>query len=491
MKKLLDPDGKLKSDALDILPKTEIGSLVAKNSFDVTASADQEQLLETAKLVDTTLFRAYMFVSPSFAGPLFRIDNFCDPDVVNEKLIEAGRYNDLVDFFYGKRLHKQALELLKRFGDPNDAESEVAPQLAGPQRTVSYLQSLPPEMIDLILHFAEWPLKKKPELGMEVFLADSENAETLPRQKVLEFLQGIDRNLAVRYLEHLIQELDDKTPDFHQGLANIYIDRLKSDDFSNDDERANWRGKTLAFLRASKNYSAYKILSQLPKVDPNLYEARAIVLSNMGQHKQALDIYVFQLKDPEKAEEYCNQIYLSQPLSGSLTSPNARTAATAESDSGPLSIYHALLSLYLRPPPPHKPQWGPALSLLANHGSRMPASETLNLIPESLPIQNLQSYFQGRIRSANSVVNEAKIVAGLRSTVAFNEEARLRLGDGVGMLGVDLGNGQGKTSNKGRSRRVVITEDRVCGVCYKRFGGSFIKVLAEYVPRPFPLSPLS
>ena len=36
---------------------------------------------------------------------------------------------------------------------------------------------------------------------------------------------------------------------------------------------------------------------------PNLYEARAIVLSNMGQHKQALDIYVFQLQDAEKAEE--------------------------------------------------------------------------------------------------------------------------------------------------------------------------------------------
>lgn len=38
-------------------------------------------------------------------------------------------------------------------------------------------------------------------------------------------------------------------------------------------------------------------------VDPNLYEARAIVLSSMGQHKQALDIYVFKLRDPAKAEE--------------------------------------------------------------------------------------------------------------------------------------------------------------------------------------------
>jgi 6-phosphofructo-2-kinase/fructose-2,6-biphosphatase 2 len=42
-------------------------------------------------------------------------------------------------------------------------------------------------MIDLILEFAEWPLRQDPELGMEVFLADTENAETLPRDKVLNF----------------------------------------------------------------------------------------------------------------------------------------------------------------------------------------------------------------------------------------------------------------------------------------------------------------
>ena len=39
-------------------------------------------------------------------------------------------------------------------------------------------------------------------------------------------------------------------------------------------------------------------------VDPNFYEARAIVLSKMGNHKQALEIYVFKLHDPAKAEEW-------------------------------------------------------------------------------------------------------------------------------------------------------------------------------------------
>ncbi len=97
----------------------------------------------------------------------------------------------------------------------------------------------------------------------------------------------------------------------------------------------------------------------------------------------------------------------------------------------------------------------------------MPASSTLDLIPEVLPIKDLESYFRGHIRSANTKVNESRIVAGLRNVLAFNEEARLRLGDGL------------PGGNGGRNRHVLVTEDRVCGVCYKRFGGSVIKVLPE------------
>ena len=469
-KKILDPDGNVKVGVLENMPHKEIrevASLIGKSTLN--ASDDQGQLLQTAKLVDTTLFRAYMFVSPSFAGPLFRIDNFCDPDVVNERLIDAHRYNDLVDFFYGKKLHRQALELLKKFGEA-EKESEDAPQLHGPRRTVAYLQNLSPDMIDLIIQFAEWPLREDSDLGMEVFLADTENAETLHRPRVLEFLQSIDQKLARTYLEHIIQELNDKTPDFHQRLVNIYIERLKSGDFENDNDQTAWKEKTLEFLKTSKEYQAYsyKILQKLPKNDPSLFEARAIVLSNMGQHKQALDIYVFQLKDADKAEEYCNQIYLTETATAPALTPHGR-ATDIDPNDAPPSIYHTLLSLYLSPPPPHKPQWGPALNILAKHGARMPASSTLNLIPEILPIKELESYFRGRIRTANTLVNEGRIVAGMRSTLAFSEEAKLRLGDDV------------RGGNDGRNRRVVITEDRVCGVCHKRFGGSAIKVMPEYV----------
>ena len=204
----------------------------------------------------------------------------------------------------------------------------------------------------------------------------------------------------------------------------------------------------------------------------------------MGQHKQALEIFVFKLQDPEKAEEYlqfffgllspiahsfpryCNQVFLAES-SRSTPSFHSRRLTTMDPEDGPPSIYHTLLSLYLSPPPPYKPQWVPALDVLAKHGARMPASTTLELIPEILPISDLESYFRGRIRSGTTIVNESRVISGLRSGLRFSEDARLRLGDGF------------PGGNKGRNRSVLITETRVCGVCHKRLGGSAIKVFPE------------
>jgi hypothetical protein len=282
------------------------------------------ELQRVAQLVDTTLFRAYMLASPGLAGPLFRLPNFCEPDVVQEKLYETGRYADLIDFLHGKKLHRHALELLVRFGK-NEADEEVSPALQGPQRTVGYLQQLPAEMLDLILEFAEWPLRTDPVLGMEVFLADTENAETLPRQRVVDYLHEIDAKLSVKYLEHIIEELGDLEPDFHQRLVDLFLERLKAGEFENDDEREKWRERLQTFLKTSANYNRYRVFKQLPADDPNYHEARAIVLSKMGQHKQALQIYVFQMKDYQKAEEYVHPPPMHQPR---LTVPDTATKPT-------------------------------------------------------------------------------------------------------------------------------------------------------------------
>ncbi|KAI1174247.1 AvaB protein [Nemania sp. FL0916] len=500
LQRVIDPEtGKLRPR------KAAPGSASADENLDAlltdTPSGTDEQLEQelrrTFTLVDTTLFRGYMFCQPSLAPSLFRIPNFCDPAAVNEKLLEHNRFNELVDFFYGKKLHRDALTLLRKFGDTatdgetakleldghGETEVEIPEQLRGPRRTVGYLQSLPPDMTDLILEFAEWVLKRDPELGMEVFLADSENAETLPRDQVVSYLSKINTILEIQYLEHIIDELGDGTPEFHNRLAELLINALKESE-TRDDEWDQRLRKLVDFLRKSRQYSLTRAFGMIPRDDPAFYEAQAVVLSNMGNHKQALEIYVFKMHDYNKAEEYvtasnchldrtkdhfnvisryCNQIH-------ALPSDqrDSATAVDQEDADGTTSIYHTLLSLYLTPPPPHQPTLEPALSLLSRHGSRLPAASTLSLIPDTLPVGDLASYFRGQIRAANSVVSETRIVEALRKTQLVGTQALLLLGDGIG------GGGQG-----GRSRRVVIAEERVCGVCHKRLGNSVVAVLPD------------
>ncbi|KAI0010071.1 AvaB protein [Xylariaceae sp. FL0662B] len=441
----------------------------------------ERELRDTFTLVDTTLFRGLMFVTPTLAGSLFRIPNFCDPNVVNEHLLKHSRYNELVDFFYGKKLHREALTLLRKFGDvdpdgetaklalngaDSDTEVEIPEQLRGPQRTVGYLQSLPPEMIDITLEFAEWVLRRDPDQGMEVFVADSENAETLPRERVVRFLSAINEDLEIRYLEHIINELEDGTPDFHNRLVELLVGVLRERERKRERDEV-WKRRMdglLAFLKQSSQYSLGRAFSMIPRDDPAFYEAQAVVLSNMGQHKQALDIYIFKMQDYAKAEEYCNYVHT---LPSSRRASMGMSSTDQDDPDATSSIYHTLLSLYLTPPPPHKPNLEPALSLLSRHGSRLPAASTLSLIPDDLPVAQLESYFRGRIRAANSVVNETRILEGLRKTQLVNTQALLLLGDGVP-------GGQG-----GRNRRVVISEERVCGVCHKRIGNSVIAVLPD------------
>lgn len=233
---------------------------------ETTQSGDVDwegELVKVATLVDTTLFRAYMLARPVLAGPLFRLDNWCSPDVVKDKLYESERYNDLIDFLHGKKLHREALELLERFGK-GEGKGGDTDNLRGPRRTVGYLQQLPFEMIDLILQFSEWPVRTEPSLGMEVFLADTENAEALPRQRVLDFLQGIDLKLNLQYLEHIVYELHDQTPEFHERLITRYLEKIKSLQAEEAESNTEWQEKLQSFLNSSQRYNKTKVLRDIP-----------------------------------------------------------------------------------------------------------------------------------------------------------------------------------------------------------------------------------
>lgn len=129
--------------------------------------------------------------------------------------------------------------------------------------------------------------------------------------------------------------------------------------------------------------------------------------------------------------------------------------------------FAVLLGLYLRPPQSEEKRWPQALDLLSRHGARLPASSTLDLMPDDLAVAQLTSDFQGRMRLTTSQLYSSRITKALESVRQVNTDRQLHLGRDKDVERGALG---------GRNRRVRIGEDDHCRVCLRRFGASAVRV---------------
>ncbi|KAK9366782.1 hypothetical protein V1509DRAFT_628518 [Lipomyces kononenkoae] len=455
-----------------------------------------------AIVVDTALLRCYMLINPQLVGPLVRLPNYCDKDVVRQQLMSHAKWPELVDFYYTKKLHRDALELLKEL-----SENEEMTEFAGPEPIVQYLQKLDNEHINLIFEFATGPIRTDEQYGIDIFMANTPQAESLSRTLVVKYLGPISRVLTIKYLEHLVFVVGDLSPEFHNELAIAYLEEIKTNAqlYALDDEMLQQPlDKLLKLLRDSKQYKPEKILGIIPRDSSLFLEAKAILFSRIGEHKRALEIYVFSMKDYNKAQEYCMNIY-------DTDIPNSK------------SVFHTLLELYLRPPgnihriangisvsnrmslsrrssnsstmynlatgsPPLKeagfqllqkstsssslnsmavaavPQVNnelppmnldAALELLSNHGSRVSAIDALELLPPDIKMVSLGPFLEAHLRATNEGVSQDRLLASLLKTELVRTQQSL----------IDL-----------RSKNVVISDTRVCPVCVKRLGNSVISV---------------
>ncbi|KAI9010949.1 CNH domain-containing protein [Phycomyces nitens] len=397
-----------------------------------------EDLMYEATLVDTALLKAYMMTNDALVGPLLRVQNHCDVQECETILMDKKKYKELVDLYNCKGLHGQALDLLARLGQQAEGP------LRGVVPTIRYLQRLGLTQFELVLKYSRWVLEKDPRSGMDIFIDDLAEVETFPRDSVVQHLESISGNLAIQYLEYILDELRDKSPHFHNKLAIAYLDKIKAEGvtLSDSENKAALRSRLIVFLTESVYYRPEKILSRLPLDGKHyLFEERAILLSRIGQHDQALDIYVYKLSNYTMAEEYCTKIYRDDPEKGE-------------------KMYLTLLRVYLQPSNNQKPLLEPALDLLAHHGSHINASQVLSLLPLPTHLHGLFPFFEKYIRTSNKNRNMDMVVKNLLKAEQLQVEEQLAFY---------------------RSRAVKITEDRMCPQCNKRIGNSVFAVFPNGV----------
>ncbi|KAG6881211.1 hypothetical protein C0995_002611, partial [Termitomyces sp. Mi166 len=168
-----------------------------------------------------------------------------------------------------------------------------------------------------------------------------------------------------------------------------------------------------------------------------LFEARAILLGRLGRHDQALELYVYRMHDYLKAEEYCKRVY--------------ETGTKTE------SVFLTLLRLYLRPTAKiNEDLLPPALDLIGRHNSRLDIVETLQLLPPLVTAQDVRAFLVEALRAP---IFDTSVIRHISK--ARNDQLSRRL-----MLL--------------QTKRVKVTDGRICPQCHKRIGNS---VIAVHAPR--------
>lgn len=433
------------------------------NEITTSAIGDMNRTItskqQIAQIIDTTLLKCYIETNDALvASFLRRVDNQCHIEVSARILKSKDKIPELIILYQSKGLHSKALGLLM-----NQA-TRPSSTLYGLERIIEYLQHLGPNYVSVIFEYAENVIHKDPVDGLRIFTEDLPEVESLPRDKVLEFLdKNFDSNVKIPYLEHVITHWYETNTDFHNRLVNLYrekVHKLRPEYISSlpeseipkkageePGELGIYRKKLIKFLETSQNYTPERLLSYFPLDD--FYEERAILLGRLGRHEQALAIYVHVLDDQRSAEEYCISHY-------------------DDDKEGSKDVYLHLLKMYLQPPDPttlgimskHVPevkaQIEPALHILDKHAVKIDTTKALELLPPSTKISDILNYLENLIEKKAARRRKCMLLRN----ILYAENALVI-----------------KEHMKFSKIKCVITEEKNCRVCKKRIGNS---VFARY-----------
>ncbi|XP_076052623.1 vacuolar protein sorting 39 [Oratosquilla oratoria] len=405
------------------------------------------------QIIDTTLLKCYLQTNDALIVPLLRMpDSRVSIEEGERVLRKANKYQELVLLLQTKGLHQKALELLLRHSKRPDSP------LKGHQRIISYLQHLGPNQIDLIFEYSGHVIKIHSEDALSIFTGDEASpgeVEHLPRPKVLSFLRKNDKSLVVPYLEYVIHEWKDTNALLHNELIYQYKEQVmedfrsvkKSEDPTTVEtlkmKAETMRKKLLDFLHSSKHYAAATILVHFPYDD--LYEERTILLGRLGQHQQALGIYVHTLKDTHRALEYCKEYYSPDKQGKDVYLVLLKLLVSPRDASVPgiTNVAHDNLDCA-----PNTEDIEEVLSLLQNYSKYIDIGQALAVLPDEVCVRLLRPFLHSAFQHATTQKRNLQIARGLTQSLKLQTTEKLVAS---------------------QSQKVLLSEFTICAVCHKRF----------------------
>eukprot|EP00467_Chlorarachnion_reptans_P007937 CAMPEP_0114501264 /NCGR_PEP_ID=MMETSP0109-20121206/8404_1 /TAXON_ID=29199 /ORGANISM="Chlorarachnion reptans, Strain CCCM449" /LENGTH=823 /DNA_ID=CAMNT_0001678979 /DNA_START=195 /DNA_END=2667 /DNA_ORIENTATION=+ len=349
-------------------------------------------------LVDTALLLVFLEIDdPTDSKALLAFlkqDTECDLALTEEILTRRGKYKELVAFFKIREQHESALAILKKLAQKGGGGVTKDKSLLGPGATIDYLQSLAPDRDyqDIVIKYAEWVVKDHPKEGLKIFThsgsSDSKTKSHIPARLVLKLLKNwCGPEIVVTYLESYLKSTDNKNSALHNELVFLYLDlihkaeqqkskRSKKQSAVGPTDVPALRRKLIQFLRESKHYKPELMLGRFPEAE--LLEERAVLLSRLNEHVEALALYVWDLGSEDKAIRYCAENY-------------------DEGRKEKNDVYLHLMQVYLEPeklePTERRkaatPKVDAAIELLGKNYMKMDVARAMKLLSDDLDVKRV------------------------------------------------------------------------------------------------------
>lgn len=384
----------------DMMPTMPWKSVdVSPLDLDPSLKEDQmwEEIKKDAIFIDTTLFLCYFYTKPMLLGPLLRLpNNKCDSNVVNHYLLKDLHSHtkeshvfirELLDFYYGRSLHEEALEMLYKLAhDATSHSHEYDEYFRSPDLTISYFQKLDNSKLDLICKYAEWVLLSDESAMIQrasaIFMNETYECESYDTTKVFEFFKNAIKNddLAIRYLEWLLSETDvlqsagrtRQRSTFSTKLCLFYLKKLKALELPDEEfvQDKNYK-KLYDFLKNSMDYEPWTVLKNIPTSQDNFLRFTIFIYKRLGEHQKSVDVLYNQLTDLNGAIEYCADLY-----------------DAGQHQAGQDLLHKLLEDLLLH----YEENIDSITQLLTTQGKKMSMTRTLLTLPSSFPLRNLESF---------------------------------------------------------------------------------------------------
>lgn len=402
---------------------------VELNALDIYPGLDpskvQNMLTSCIITIDTTLFLCYFYIKPMLLGPLLRLpNNKCNAKVVNECLLKKihahdeeleGSLSQLLDFYFGRELHDDALAMLKVLAhDLEEYEDKGFENLLrGPILTIRYMQKLTNEHLDLVFKYSHWILEENSESLVAqaelIFMNESYECESYDNFKVFEFLKGFSKSdaLPIRYLEWLLYDTDilesssrkKHTLKLTTKLSLFYLRHLKLLNSSGDSfYQSDWYKKLHKLLESNREFEPWTILKNIPTSEDKYLRFSIFIYKRLGEHQKSVDILYNQLADLHGAMEYCAEVYELQ---------GGKTAGT--------DLLQKLLEDLLIH---YEENQDDIVTLLLAQGHRMSTLNILAALPNTFPLHKLSLYLEFTTQAKQNELYVARMAGQLNKVGA-------------------------------------------------------------------------